>query len=284
MVYSKLLPHLTSGIILVGYDVEARDSYGDFTSTRLFFEKALPLHTSFQIQCTAFVLGQTLIENPEVFIKLQDNHLWNIEQHTFSHVPLRSVKPKNEVCKSVEDESLEILTQDISSAVVIFKNLLGIQCKGICAPKGYFNGLKGRKDIIEILADNGLRFVRSYGRNKDDWQPVPFKIQPFWYEEEGFPQILEIPGQGWQDTIWRRTFGWNNNQGFIEYLKRSVDYVLQNNLVWSCYFHDWSCIREDSDLRIMNAFFEYALKRGARFMSHLELYEIMKQEKERGEK
>jgi peptidoglycan/xylan/chitin deacetylase (PgdA/CDA1 family) len=232
-----------------------------------------------QISCTAFILGQTILENINLFKKLRNEPLWNIEQHTFSHIPLRTVKPKYELNKSVKGESLEIIERDIARANKLFEDILRIHCKGLCAPKGYFNGLNDRSDILKILASNGIQFVRSYGRNIQDWQPVPFEIQPFWYEEEGFPDILEIPGQGWQDTIWRRTYGWTNKKGFLDFLKDSVDYVLQNRLVWSCYFHDWSCIQKDSDLSIMRAFFEYALKRGAIFMSHLDYYELMKKKK-----
>lgn len=263
--------------------MEARNVYGDFHSTRLFLDQAIRLHDTFQIPCTAFILGQTLLENADVIKKLLDEPLWNIEQHTFSHVPFRTVRPSEELHKSVEGESLEIIEKDISSANVLLGNILGIQCKGLCAPKGYFRGLKYRKDILEIVASNGLKFVRSYGRNEEDWQPVPFEIQPFWYEEEDFPDILEIPGQGWQDTIWRRVYGWNNREDFIQYLKGSVDYVVRNRLVWSCVFHDWSCVREDLNLTIMKEFFEYAMGKGARFMSHLEFYEMMKDEKEEKE-
>jgi len=279
----RALPAFKKGIILVGYDIEARNSFGDFQSARLFLEKAIPLHDSLHIPCTAFVLGQTLLENTGVFKKLADKPLWNLEQHSFSHVPLRSVRPACEVNKSVEGGKLEIIGQDIARANAVLEDVLGVRCKGLCAPKGYFNGLKGRKDILGIVAANGLRFIRSYGRNRDDWQPVPFEIQPFWYEDEGFPWILEIPGQGWQDTIWRRTYGWENINGFIEYLKESVDYVVQNRLVWSCGFHDWSCIREDSELSILREFFEYALEEGAQFLSHLDFYEMIKKEMKESE-
>jgi len=278
----SILPVSKRGIILIGYDVEARNNYGDFYSTKAFLEKAVSLHDLLEIPCTAFVLAQTFLENPEVFKKLFNNPLWNCEQHTFSHVALRSVRPKYEPEKSVFGESLGIIEQDISKASAVFQ-ANGIQCKGLCAPKGYFNGLKGRSDILKILASNGIDFVRSYGRNREDWQPVSFVIQPFWYESDGFPNILEIPGQGWQDTIWRRANGWGNKKKFIEYLKTSAEYIVQNRLVWSCGFHDWSCIREDQDLSIMSEFFEYALNKGATFLSHLDFLEMMKKEKEESE-
>ncbi len=266
------------GIILVGYDVEARNSYGDFHSTKYFFDKVVPIHDIFNISSTVFLLGQTLVENTETIKALLDNPLWNIEQHTFSHVSFRNVEPKYERNKAVEGEKVEIIRQDIATANSIFKDLLGLQVEGICAPKGYYGGLKARPDILEILDSNGLKFIRSYGRNKDDWQPVPFEIQPFWYKEEGFPEILEIPAQGWQDTIWKRTHGWQNRGGYLQYLKESVNYVTQNRLVWSCGFHDWSCIREDPDLIILSQFFEYALEQGARFLSHLEFYSQARKE------
>jgi len=270
-------------IILIGYDVEARNSYGDFYSTRLFLERAVVLHDYFQIPCTTFVLGQTLIENKVLFRELLLNPLWNIEQHTFTHIPLRNVSPVCEMHKAVKGASLETIEHEISTTNELFLDILGIRCKGLCAPKGYFQGLKGRKDILSILSKNGIHFVRSYGRNEKDWQPVAFEIQPFWYEQEGAPEILEIPSQGWQDTIWFRVHGWNNRNGFVNYLKTTIDHVVQNRLVWSCGFHDWSCAKVDPGLDILKDFFEYALNKGAVFMTHLEFYNKMLREKNEGE-
>lgn len=276
----KLRHHFTYGIILAGYDIEARAEYGDGKSTRLFFDNAVPIHNNLRIPCTAFALGQTLLENVELFQKISAEPMWNIEQHTFSHVPFRSIEPCDENWKSVKGATIADISYEVSKANELIQRILGITCNGLCAPKGYFNGLRGRKDILRVLEADSIKFVRSYGRNENDWQPVPFEVQPFWYEEDGFPDILEVPMQGWQDTIWRRTFGWNNRSGFLKYLRESVDYVLQKHLVWSCAFHDWSCIREDPDLNIMKEFFKYALKKGATFLSHLAFYEMMKKEKE----
>jgi len=188
--------------------------------------------------------------------------------------------PLNEKWKSAKGVSIDTIKREVSQASGVIQEILGIPCKGICAPKGYFNGLRGRSDILEVLQANSIRFVRSYARNKNDWMPVSLDVQPFWYGEDGFHEILEVPAQGWQDIIWRRTFGWNNKPDFLRYLKKSVDYIVENQLVWSCGFHDWSCIREDPELSVMKIFFEYAIKQGATFMSHFKFFEMMKKEKD----
>jgi len=274
--------HYQHPIILIGYDVEARSASGDDTSTRLFLEKAVPLHSSFKIPCTAFILGQTLMENIESFQQIRGDSLWDIQQHSFSHIAFRQFGPASQdlLLKSGVDPDIDVIRQEVSKANELFREILGITCRGICAPKGYFNGLRGRADILTVLESHGIRFVRSYGRNEKHWQPVSFHIQPFWYIEDGFPQILEIPIQGWQDTIWRRVFGWDNKSGFLQYLRESVEYVTQNHLIWSCCFHDWSCVKNDVDLDIMKEFFEYALKKGAVFLSHLDFFEMIRKEKE----
>ena len=69
----------------------------------------------------------------------------------------------------------------------------------------------------------------------------------------------------------------------MKYLKESANYVLQKRTVWSCGFHDWSCIRKDPELSILRDFFEYALEKGASFLSHLDFFELMKKEKEESE-
>jgi peptidoglycan/xylan/chitin deacetylase (PgdA/CDA1 family) len=268
-------------VVLIGYDIEARVSYGDSKSTRLFLEKAVPLHRSFGIPCTGFVLGQTLLENIDEFQETAEDPLWNIEQHTFSHRAFRDVEPINETWKRAKGASIDTIYREISQANILIKEIFGRQCKGICAPKGYYNGLRGRPDILKVLQANSIKFVRSYGRNEDDWMPVAFDIQPFWYKEDGYPEILEIPTQGWQDNIWKRNFGWDNKHGFHAYMKASLDYVVEKQLIWSIAFHDWSCIRGDPDLDIIKYFFEYALNMDVQFMSHLEFFETLNEEEKK---
>ena len=43
----------------------------------------------------------------------------------------------------------------------------------------------------QILQDNGIRWARTYGRDYRDCQPTPFTVQPFFYADQGFPDILE---------------------------------------------------------------------------------------------
>ena len=183
-------------IVLVGYDIEARSAYGDSKSTRLFLENAVPMHKTFGISCTGFVLGQTLLENVDLFQKVSGDPLWNIEQHTFTHVPFRNVEPLNEKWKSAKGVSIDTIKREVSQASGTIQEILGIPCKGICAPKGYFNGLRGRADILETLQDNSIEFVRSYARNKDDWMPVSFDVQPFWYGGMDFLKYLKCWRRG----------------------------------------------------------------------------------------
>ena len=96
------------GVILVGYDIEARHSYGDPISTPTFLNRVVDVHDSQGISCTAFVLGQTLAENVKAFEKIVQNNLWDIEQHTFSHIYFRDDEPSVDREKAVKGVSLRL--------------------------------------------------------------------------------------------------------------------------------------------------------------------------------
>ena len=46
-------------------------------------------------------------------------------------------------------------------------------------------------DLLEIVHKHGFRAIRSWGRDEKDCQPTPLELKPFFYEAQGFPDILE---------------------------------------------------------------------------------------------
>ena len=95
-----------------------------------------------------------------------------------------------------------------------------------------------RPDILAILDRYGLAYVRSYARNSKDYFPLDWDVQPFWYERQGFPNLLEVPMQGWIDAQWRQQHGWENWAGYHEYLRAQVDDRMADGQCWSHVQHD----------------------------------------------
>ena len=259
--------------LLIGYDVENQDIEG--IATRQFLKVAPKLHRELNASCTFFICGRTLENSVEEFkqVKAEYGDLIDFQQHTYSHVLLKTVLRENEHGQTLfRGGTLEQIREEVKRASDLLKEHLDIDCTGITGPYGYYRGLSDRPDILEILHELGIRFTRTYARNEHDWQPLSFAIQPFWYEVQGFPDMLEFPVQGWQDCIIRGKIGWDNLDGYLNHVKKDLDYIAEHDLIWGYVQHDWSSIREDPDMSITSRMIEYAQSIGVEIKSYLEFY------------
>lgn len=264
------------GTLLIGYDVE---SSGDPSTVRRFLEKAGKVHSDLSAPCTFFLVGKVVEGNWQELAELRQSwDLFNYEQHTYSHMLLKTVCiDDGEKITLVKGGSPEEIEREISRTNQILSERLGVQCWGLTGPWGYYRGLCDRPDLLEILNRNGIRFLRTYARDERDFQPVSFEIQPFWYRPQGFPDMLELGIHGWQDVYWRSINGWENTKGYLDLLKDTVDMVARRGLVWSYGSHDWSSIKADPEMSVMRGFIEYAKDSGLRTLNYRSFYlEAMK--------
>jgi predicted N-formylglutamate amidohydrolase len=104
-------------------------------------------------------------------------------------------------------------------------------------------------------------------------------VQPFWYSRQGFPDLLEIPLQGWIDAQYRREHGWENWPVYHEYLKGVVDEVAASGRCWSLCQHDWTSIMYDEPLHWTRKLLEYAAERLV-ILTHFEFYEQLRRRRE----
>lgn len=260
--------------LLIGYDVECR---WDKEITRHFMGKMLQVHGQLGAPCTLFVTGAVLERDAAAFQAASEVDWLDIQQHTYSHVLLKTVFMDNgEEVKVWPGASLDEIQEEVVKTNALFQQILGRPCIGITGPYAYYRGLGDRPDILQILREEGIRFTRTWGRNEKDWQPVPFDIQPFWYQAQGFPEMLEFPINGWQDCIWRERNGWDNREGYLEHLKSGIDTIAETDLIWSYVQHDWSSVREDPEMEITRRFLEYALEHDVEVATYTQVYEEMK--------
>lgn len=259
--------------LLLGYDVENMNPDSDIT--RRFLAQAMRVHDEAQAPCTLFVVGKTLQNNAEAFQEAADRRdLFDIQSHTYSHCLLKTV------CQDVDGKitiwrgaSMQKLRSELKRSVEATRDVLGTQVEGICGPWCYYRGLADRPDILDLLHRHGIRFTRTWGRNEKDWQPVDLSLQPFWYEPQGFADVLEIPVHGWQDCIWRNEHGWQDTAGFLRYQCELIDEAADKGLDLSLCAHDWSSIREDPEMTIVAGILAHARARGLRIMSYRAYYQ-----------
>ncbi|MBN2153084.1 MAG: polysaccharide deacetylase family protein [Candidatus Lokiarchaeota archaeon] len=252
------------GIFCLGYDVEGKDEI----TTRLFLEKMIPIHSSRDAPCSLFIVGQTLERNVEDFRPLVDDPLFDLEQHTYSHFLFKQLR--EEVNRKVQiygtNEPLEKIRFEIAKASELFRTLLNHDVIGITTPCAFYKGLADRPDILQVLHDEGIRFCRSYGRNIKGTSPVSLDVQPYYYDRQGFPDLLECPLTGWQDVLWRMRFGWKAN--WEEQVFMDLDYIAEHDLYYGLVQHDWSSIQEDIEMERTTKILDYAQSCDVRIMNY----------------
>lgn len=257
------------GTLCIGYDVEA----GAPACTREFLGVMSRLHVARGAPCTLFVRGQTLEKNARQIKEIVGNPLFDLQQHTYSHLIFKRIEcdtgKKHEVYG--KDESIVTIKKDVEKANDVFRKKLGISPIGMTTPYAFHRGLLDRPDILAVLHGAGIRFLRSWGRNEKGYTPVPLDVQPFFYDEQGFPDMLECPVNGWQDCIFRDDHGWKArwDQTFIA----DLDQVARRGEYIALCQHDWSSIREDPEMEMTAAIIDHALASGVRIISYKALYD-----------
>lgn len=263
-------------ILLLGYDVEALDPQ----VTLPFVDRAEEIHTRLQAPTTFYMVGKTLEMNADRLRGLQGNPYFEFQSHTYSHKLLKTVcQDDGKKVTVFRGVSLEEADVEIGRANEVLQRELGVTCTGLTGPYNYYRGLGDRPDLLEVLRKHGIKHVRTYGRNEQDWQPVSLHLQPFWYEPQGFPEILECNINGWQDCIRREELGYENRKEYLDLLKIDLDYVSKHNLVFSYCQHDWSSTRGDADMWITEGIIRYAQDLGIQIMSYSEYYEMAQRER-----
>jgi peptidoglycan/xylan/chitin deacetylase (PgdA/CDA1 family) len=259
------------GIMLVGYDVEEPDP----ATTQHFLTQACRLHDDLGFPATLFVVGRTLQHSVPAFREIAQDPLFNLQQHTYSHKLLKTVCiDDGKSVRIVRGETLETIRDEVRRTNTLLAELLGITCTGITGPWCYYRGLRDRPDILEVLWEEGIRFTRTDGRNAQDWHPVALDLQPYWYEAQGFPKMLEVPIHGWHDCVLRdAVLGWDDLDGYVADVRGYLDRAAADDRVYSLCSHDWSSIRADPDLSATRRILEAGLALGLKPMTYAAYYE-----------
>lgn len=275
-------------ILLIGYDTEAA-AVGEGLAR--FISPAVPqyrsaldpdvarrgvallarLHEELDAPCTFFLCGRTLLHALDAIEPLADSPLFDLQQHTYSHVVFRDVRyrPEEGAEEAVIPETPHVaLREELRVTSELIQRYLGRECVGVRTPFGYYRGLRGRPDLLAILRETGHRFVTSWGRNEDNANPTPW-VQPFIYEEEGFADLLEIPFQFWLDGVWFDHHGYREGREFGRVLRSAIDEIAGTDLVWGTAFHEWVAVEADEEgTGWIRTLIEHARESGVELMSY----------------
>ena len=234
------------------------------------------LHRELEAPCTFFVCGRTLVHALDALEPLADSDLFDIQQHTYSHVVFRDVRyrPMGGDVEAVLPETPHVaIREELAFTSDLIRRHLGRECVGLRTPFGYYRGLRDRPDLLRIVEETGHRYVTSWGRNEQNGNPTPW-VQPFAYAEEGFPGLLEIPFQFWLDGIWFDAHGYREGRAFRAALRRAIDEVVEQDLVFATAFHEWCAVAADEEgTGWIRGLIEYARERGVEITTYTDYWE-----------
>ena len=227
-------------------------------------------HREYGVGATLFICGRTLVHSLPGIEKAQASGLFDIQQHTYSHVLFKADRWRG---GSFLPSPPAALRHELEASSELIRRHLNVECFGLRTPHGYWQGLADRPDLVGILAETGIKYVSSWGRNSDNGNPTPLDIQPFWYADQGHPDILELPFQHWLDGIWFEEFGRDRGADFLEVLKAGIDEIVQADSVYGVCFHEWAMLLYDEvGTGWVRGMLEYALARGVEVVSYGDYY------------
>ncbi len=263
-------------IFLIGYDVESN------TMTPDFLKMALPLHRELDCPTTFFIKGQTLVRFQKEIIPLHIEPLFDLQQHTFTHVIFKALTcyerdgEAGKVCQA-ENVPLDVVEGEVGETSDLFEEMGLKRPTGLTTPFAFYRGLLDNPEITDILWRCGIHFVRSWGRNERGYNPLSTDVQPFWYSKNGHnAPILECCLHFWQDCILLDAIGYENQKKFVEIMTKELERCARTKKVFSWCRHDWASIQNDPKMESTHAVLKKARDLGFRFMHYRDFYELAK--------
>jgi len=223
------------------------------------------VHLRHNAPATFFLVGKLLEHARSELRSILDCPIFDLQCHSYTHANLTEI---------AEDEVA--LKHELVDSKRLIEDTFGRPVIGLTSPGGFARGLLGHKQVLRAIGDAGYRYVRSMGLGPFDTQPAPL-TQPFWYERDGFPDLLELGLHAWHDnhltgqpcvTHWPPILPWGNPTGVptttveaYQAYAPGIDYVVQHNLLtYIPCLHPWSIYRFDPKAGHVELLLQHARK------------------------
>ena len=268
------------GTCCLGVDIETASP-----ASEVYSRLGLKMLEREDIRATWYVTGRSMEMYPEAFRRADESDRVDIQAHTYAHLRLKTVwmrVPAGREYAGRRDHLVELggsneqIDADLARCQQVFIDALGRSAVGLTGPWGYYRGLGDRPDLLEIVHRHGFRILRTFARNETDGEPIPLEWAPFFYEPQGYPDMLEIMVHGYQDDYtFRSLTGLERAEDYVAYLRGLADRVAAEDLCWGLCSHDHDCHDEEGFAAKTAWIWEavrYARSIGIRFVTATELY------------
>jgi peptidoglycan/xylan/chitin deacetylase (PgdA/CDA1 family) len=230
------------------------------------------VHRQCEMPATFFVTGRALEADGHAYRGLLDDPLFEIASHTYSHKSLRDHPFCGPAVSPTE------IAEELSEGRRWVEQVFERPCFGVRPACGFEKGLCGAPELLHAVAGAGFRYVSSMLWGTDYSLPAPLS-QPFRYSEDGFPDLWELPGHGWQENLLKDNNRWGPRRlslwppempeaippGFLQtpqeefvvnrlFLDRAAEESLEFvSLIW----HPWSLAEFDPDMKMLDLTFRH---------------------------
>jgi hypothetical protein len=245
-------------------------------------------HRRHQMPATFFITGKTLEADPEEYRALLDDPLFEIASHTYSHRSLRD----HPFCGPAVP--LEQIREEILVGVEWVQKVFERPCAGLRPGCSFEHGLAGAPEILACIAEAGLSYVSSLAWGRDYSLPAPLN-QPRTHEEDGYPDIWELPCHGWHENLLKDHNKWGPRRitlwppdlpeaiptRFLETAEEEfavnrvfLDKAANDDLCFvSLIWHPWSLAAFDPEMRMLDLTFEHARSLGLEPTTYVGLHQ-----------
>jgi peptidoglycan/xylan/chitin deacetylase (PgdA/CDA1 family) len=234
--------------------------------------KIVAMHERFEMPATFFVVGEVLHRSWDEFHRILENSLFEVATHTLSHKMVRDHPFCGPAVSPAE------IREEIISGKQMVEDVFQRPCVGLRPGCGFDVGLRGAADVLSIVNEAGFEYVSSQAWGPDYTLPAPLH-QPYRYEEDGYPDLWEIPCHGWHENILKNHNDWGARRVTLwppqmpeaipsDFLKDAaeefgvnkifLDKALADSLPFvSLIWHPWSLDAFDPDMRMLELTFEH---------------------------
>ena len=231
-----------------GYEAVARydqESLKDFLNG---VQAVAEVHANSQTPATFFIVAKLLDYVSNELCSILNNPIFDLQCHSYTHPDLVAIS-----------DNQAALRHEFGDSKKRIEDVFGVEVIGLTAPGGYARGFRGQERILAMMQEVGYRYVRSVGAGPRETVPAPL-VQPFWYDLDGFSEILEIPSHAWHDNIltgqpgivhWPPVLPWpyptkmpTDARGVYDAYAPGIKYSVQHDLLtYTPVFHPWSIYR-----------------------------------------
>lgn len=245
------------------------------------------IHRRREVPATFFILGRVIERHGEELRRIfGDDPLFDLQSHTYSHKLLKDNLMHG---KGI---GLDELREEIGRGKALVEEAFGRECIGVRSGCGFFKGMQGESERLRVIWECGVKFISTDLRGPADSIPSGLQ-QAYWYDEEGFPELLELPGHGWHDNVlksfeprlclcWPPVLRWGipnrppeSPEEEIAVQRAWIDKAISLGLDYiSLIYHPHSIYRMSRDCRIVELLIEEVKSRDMPVTTYSGLYEL----------